>query len=86
MNGAAYADDGALRQRFVVEAVEQHQFYSVPNPEGVTSSHRFAFRAAAAYPNLTPYACGIQVAVVLWPYLLTTEGSFDSPTAAPQVP
>src|SRR6478752_2629500 len=32
------------------------------------------------------YACGMQVAVVLCPYLLTTEGSFDSPTAVPQVP
>src|SRR6476646_4807910 len=28
----------------------------------------------------------MQVAVVLCPYLLTTEGSFDSPTVVPQVP
>jgi len=43
MNHAAYADNGALRQRFVVEAVEQQKLDSVPNAEGVTSSHRSAF-------------------------------------------
>src|SRR5262245_27115381 len=32
------------------------------------------------------YACATQVAVVLCPYLLTTEGSFDSPTAEPKCP
>jgi hypothetical protein len=45
-----------------------------------------SMEVAAAHPNLTLYACGIQVAVVLCPNLLTTEGSFDSPTVVPQVP
>src|SRR6476620_226522 len=48
-NHAAHADNGALRQRFVVEAVEQHQFDSVPDPEGATASHRFGFGAGAAH-------------------------------------
>ena len=32
------------------------------------------------------YACGMPVAVVLCPKLLTTEGSFASPTAVPKCP
>jgi hypothetical protein len=43
MNGAAYAHNGALWSRLAMEAVEQEQFDSVPNPEGVTSNHRFPF-------------------------------------------
>ena len=45
-----------------------------------------AFFSTPADTSEQSYACGMQVAVVLCPNLLTTEGSFDSPTVVPQVP